>query len=63
MMGMEQAVMLLGAAMPSAASPVIFVGKTCFDEALVASIVAYSVCLGETILPWPHRPDPMPLLR
>lgn len=50
--GMERAVVILVAAMPSAVSSVIFAAETRLDEELVASIVALSICLGVVILPW-----------
>ena len=53
--GMEQAVVILVAAMPSAVSSVIFAAETRLDEELVASIVALSICLGVVMLPWLPR--------
>lgn len=50
--GVERAVVILVAAMPSAISSVIFAAETRLDEELVASIVALSVCLGMVMLPW-----------
>lgn len=50
--GLEQAVVILVAAMPSAVTAVIFATETCLDEDLVASIVALSICLGVALLPW-----------
>ena len=50
--GMERAVVILVAAMPSAVSSVIFAAETRLDEELVASIVALSICLGVVMLPW-----------
>ncbi|NJN71045.1 MAG: hypothetical protein HC801_12770 [Nitrospira sp.] len=50
--GVERAVVMLIAAMPSAVSSVIFAAETGLDEELVASIVALSICLGVVILPW-----------
>lgn len=50
--GMERAVVILVAAMPSAVSSVIFAAETGLDEELVASIVALSICLGVVVLPW-----------
>jgi predicted permease len=50
--GLERAVVILVAGMPSAASSVIFAAETGLDEELVASIVALSICLGVVILPW-----------
>ncbi|ULA63548.1 MAG: AEC family transporter [Nitrospira sp.] len=50
--GLERAVVLLIAAMPSAVTAVIFATETGLDEDLVASIVALSICLGVALLPW-----------
>ena len=50
--GMERAVVIVVAAMPSAVSSVIFAAETGLDEELVASIVALSICLGVVVLPW-----------
>jgi predicted permease len=50
--GLERAVVILVAGMPSATSSVIFAAETGLDEELVASIVALSICLGVVILPW-----------
>ena len=50
--GVERAVVILEAAMPSAVSSVIFAAETRLDEELVASIVALSICLGVMMLPW-----------
>lgn len=50
--GMERAVVILIAAMPSAVTAVIFATETGLDEDLVASIVALSICLGVALLPW-----------
>jgi predicted permease len=50
--GVERAVVILVAAMPSAVSSVIFATETGLDEELVASIVALSICLGMVMLPW-----------
>jgi malate permease and related proteins len=50
--GLERAVVILVAGMPSAVSSVIFAAETGLDEELVASIVALSICLGVVILPW-----------
>ena len=47
--GVERAVVILIAGMPSA---VIFATETGLDEDLVASIVALSICLGVALLPW-----------
>jgi len=53
--GVERAVVILVAAMPSAASSLIFAAETRLDEELVASIVALSICLGVMMLPWLPR--------
>jgi predicted permease len=53
--GMERAIVLLVAAMPSAVTAVIFATDTLLDEDLVASIVALSICLGMALLPWLPR--------
>ncbi|MDR4465224.1 MAG: AEC family transporter [Nitrospira sp.] len=58
--GIERAVVMLVAAMPSAVSSVIFAAETGLDEELVASIVALSICLGLVMVPW--LPDLAPLL-
>lgn len=50
--GVERAVVMLVAAMPSAVTAVIFATDTRLDEDLVASIVALSICLGVALLPW-----------
>lgn len=50
--GIERAVVVLIAAMPSAVTAVIFATETGLDEDLVASIVALSICLGVALLPW-----------
>lgn len=50
--GMERAIVILVAAMPSAVTAVIFANDTGLDEDLVTSIVALSLCLGVAILPW-----------
>jgi malate permease and related proteins len=50
--GMERAIVILIAGMPSAVTAVIFATETGLDEDLVASIVALSICLGVTLLPW-----------
>lgn len=53
--GLERAVVILIAGMPSAVTAVIFATETGLDEDLVASIVALSICLGVALLPWlPH---------
>ena len=53
--GLERAVVMLIAGMPSAVTAVIFATETGLDEDLVASIVALSICLGVALLPWlPH---------
>ena len=53
--GMERAVVVLVAAMPSAVTAVIFATETELDEDLVTSIVALSICAGVGILPWLPR--------
>ncbi len=50
--GIERAVVILVAAMPSAVNSVIFAEETGLDVELVASIVALSICLGIVVLPW-----------
>jgi len=50
--GLERAVVMLIAGMPSAVTAVIFATETGLDEDLVASIVALSICLGAALLPW-----------
>lgn len=50
--GLERAVVILIAAMPSAVTAVIFATETGLDEDLVASIVALSICVGVALLPW-----------
>lgn len=50
--GLERAAVLLIAGMPSAVTAVIFSTEAKLDEDLVASIVALSICLGVTLLPW-----------
>jgi predicted permease len=50
--GLERAVVMLIAGMPSAVTAVIFATETGLDEDLVASIVALSICLGVALLPW-----------
>lgn len=50
--GMERAIVILVAAMPSAVIAVIFAADTGLDEDLVASMVALSICLGVALLPW-----------
>lgn len=53
--GVERAVVILIAGMPSAVTAMIFATETGLDEDLVASIVALSICLGVALLPWlPH---------
>jgi predicted permease len=49
--GLERAVVMLVAGMPSAVTAVIFAAETGLDEELVASIVALSLCLGVALLP------------
>ena len=53
--GVERAVVLLIAAMPSAVSALIIAAEAHIDEELVASIVALSICLGMLMLPWLPR--------
>ncbi|MEP7151181.1 MAG: AEC family transporter [Nitrospira sp.] len=53
--GMERAVVVLVAAMPSAVTAVIFATETGLDEDLVTSIVALSICAGVGIIPWLPR--------
>ena len=53
--GMERAIVILIAGMPSAVTAVIFATETGLDEDLVASIVALSICLGVALLPWLPR--------
>ncbi len=53
--GMERAVVVLVAAMPSAVTAVIFATETGLDEDLVTSIVALSLCAGVGMLPWLPR--------
>ena len=50
--GLDKAVVMLIAGMPSAVTAVIFAAETGLDEDLVASIVALSLCLGMSTLPW-----------
>ena len=50
--GLERAVVILIAGMPSAVTAVIFATETGLDDDLVASIVALSICLGVASLPW-----------
>ena len=50
--GLERAVVIMIAGMPSAVTAVIFATETGLDEDLVASIVALSICLGVALLPW-----------
>lgn len=50
--GMERAIVILIAAMPSAVTAVIFAADTGLDEDLVTSIVALSICFGIALLPW-----------
>lgn len=50
--GLERAVVILIAGMPSAVTAVIFAAEAGLDEDLVASIVALSICLGVALLPW-----------
>lgn len=53
--GVERAVVILISAMPSAVSALIIAAETHLDEELVASIVAFSICLGVLMLPWLPR--------
>ena len=53
--GIERAVVILVAAMPSAVSSVVFAAETRLDEELVSSIVALSICLAVVMLPWLPR--------
>ena len=50
--GLERAVVMLVAAMPSAVTAVIFASDAELDEDLVASVVALSICVGIALLPW-----------
>jgi predicted permease len=50
--GVERAVVILVAGMPSAVTAVVFAAETGLDEELVASIVALSVGTGVALLPW-----------
>ena len=50
--GVERAVVVLVAGMPSAVTAVIFAAEAGLDEELVASIVALSVAAGVVLLPW-----------
>lgn len=50
--GIERAIVVLIAAMPSAVTAVIFAADTGLDEDLVTSIVALSICVGMALLPW-----------
>ena len=50
--GVERAVVLLIATMPSAVSALIIAAEAQLDEELAASIVALSICLGVLMLPW-----------
>jgi predicted permease len=50
--GLECAIVILIAGMPSAVTAVIFSTETGLDDDLVASIVALSICLGVALLPW-----------
>src|SRR6476659_8894106 len=52
LVGVERAVVILVAGMPSAVTAVIFAAETGLDEELVASIVALSVVAGVALLPW-----------
>lgn len=50
--GLDRAVVILVAGMPSAVTAVLFAAEAGLDEDLVASIVALSICLGIALLPW-----------
>jgi malate permease and related proteins len=50
--GVERAVVILVAGMPSAVTAVIFAAETGLEEELVASIVGLSVGAGVALLPW-----------
>jgi predicted permease len=50
--GVERAVAILVAGMPSAVTAVIFTAETGLDEDLVASLVALSLAFGMALLPW-----------
>jgi predicted permease len=50
--GVERAVVILVAGMPSAVTAVIFAAETGLDEELVASIVGLSVGAGVALLLW-----------
>ena len=50
--GIERAVVILVAGMPSAVTAVIFAAEAKLDEELVAAIVALSVAAGVLLLPW-----------
>jgi predicted permease len=50
--GVERAVVILVAGMPSAVTAVIFAAEAGLDEELVASIVALSLVAGVAVLPW-----------
>jgi malate permease and related proteins len=49
--GLERAMVILIAGMPSAVTAVIFAAEARLDEDLVASIVALSICVGVALLP------------
>ena len=53
--GLERAIVVLVAAMPSAVTALIFAAEARLDEDLVTSIVALSICLGVALLPWLPR--------
>ncbi len=53
--GVERAIVILVAAMPSAINTVIFAAEAHLDEELVASVVALSICVGIAALPWLPR--------
>jgi predicted permease len=53
--GVERAVVVLVAGMPSAVTAVIFAAEARLDEELTAAIVALSVSVGVALLPWLPR--------
>ncbi len=57
--GIDRAIVLLIAAMPSAVTAVVFATETGLDEELVSAIVALSICLGVALLPWLPRIAPL----
>jgi malate permease and related proteins len=50
--GIERAVVLLVAGMPSAVTAVVFAAETGVDEDLVALLVGLSIAVGVALLPW-----------